>query len=78
MEVKYQARLLHDNILFNPNELIIDGRVVIPYDAKKGFIGWANIIVITLIFILIYLVFSVYRKRGGGEQERKNRPDKNR
>ena len=52
--IKFQARLLHDNILYNPNEVLINNQVIIPADSKKSFIGW------TIFFLIIAICFCTY------------------
>lgn len=65
IKIKFQARLLHDNILYNPNEVIINDKVIIPADSKKGFIGWFILFVIIAIGSCIYFLYSftiIYKK----------------
>lgn len=57
IEVKFQTRLLQKNILYNPNEVLIDNKIVIPSDSKKNFIGW-SIIFLTIAIVLCGYFFS--------------------
>ena len=59
--VKFQSRLLHDHILYNPNEVIMADKVIIPANSKKWFIGIFTILATTVIGICIYY-FNSFRK----------------
>lgn len=54
IQVKFQSRLLQENVLYNPNQLSIDNRIIIPWDSDKNFIEW------TIVFAIIVLAVSVY------------------
>jgi hypothetical protein len=64
IEVEFQSRLLHDNVLNNPNQISIDNKIIIPFDSKKSFLGWfaiiAGIVDIACIY-LFYLSVKTYK-----------------
>ena len=62
IQVKFQARLLQKNILYNPNEVLIDNKIIIPSDSKKAFLGWLVIVLMAIIIFCGYL-FSLLWKQ---------------
>ncbi len=64
IEVEFQSRLLHDNVLNDPNQISIDHKIIIPFNSKKKFIGWfaiiASIVNIACIYFF-YLSFKAYK-----------------
>lgn len=56
--VKFQSRLLHDNILYNPNEVLINNKVIIPADSKKWVLGLILIVLLIGISTCIYFFTS--------------------
>lgn len=61
VEVKFQNRLLRGNILHNPNQISIDSKVIIRYNAKQTFIGWAAVAMTFVIIICLFFIYKAYR-----------------
>ena len=64
IEVKYQARLMDNNMLNNPEQISINNTLIFPYTAKRKFIGWFAVAVSGAILIsslLLYRVFNIYK-----------------
>jgi ABC-type Na+ efflux pump permease subunit len=52
-------------MLINPNQIAIDNKIIISYNAKKSFIGWfavAILLIIIACLYFIYLSFKTYKK----------------
>lgn len=62
IEVEFQNRLLHDNILYNPNQVSIDNRIIIPFNSKRKFIGWFIIIASIVDIVCIYFFCESLKK----------------
>ena len=65
IEVKYQARLMHDNVLVNPNQISIDGTIIFSFNERRTFIKWFSLAVSVAILVfglLLIRVFKIYRQ----------------
>jgi hypothetical protein len=62
IQVKYQERLLHNNILWNPNEVLIDNKIIIPSDSKKSLIGLIFLFFIAGAIVCGNYLFSLWKQ----------------
>ncbi len=64
IEVRYKRRNVNPGILYNPKQISIDNRIILPFSESRKFYGWFCIAVIIVIIIssfLLYRVFNIYR-----------------
>jgi hypothetical protein len=57
IEVEFQSRLLHNNVLNNPNQVSIENKIIIPFNSKMKFMGWFAIIATIFDIVCIYLFY---------------------
>ena len=57
IQLNYQRRLLHGNILHDPNQISIDNKIIVPFDSKHKSIGWSVIIFIAVIIGCVYTFY---------------------
>lgn len=62
IQVKFQTRLLHNGVLYNPNEVLIGNKLIIPYDSKKNFTGCAIIFFFIIIVLCIYYFLKLWKQ----------------
>lgn len=62
IDIGFESHLLHDNILYNPNKISIDGKDIIPYGYEKKFVGLAILVLSIVILILHYVWYGSFRK----------------
>jgi hypothetical protein len=62
IELKFQERLLQDSILYNPNEVLIDNKVIIPVDSERNFQLLILIIFTTIIIACAYFLLRLWQQ----------------
>ena len=61
IEERFQSRLLHGGILYNPNQISIGNQIIIPYNSNQTVIGWFILALMLAIIVCIYFTYSFIR-----------------